>query len=102
MRYIDLRSIVVFGIVGVLITLIHATVVIALIEIGFPYPFLANTFDFGAGFLVSYFRHHQFSSQSGAYHRWTMPQFLTIAGFGLFLTRRLSTPWSIWPGSAIF
>ncbi len=89
MGFIDLRSIVIFGIVGVLATITHATVAIALIEIGFLHPFSANAFGFGAGFLVSYFGHHRFSFQTGADHRQAMPRFLTIAGFGLFFNQAI-------------
>lgn len=86
---IDLRNIVTFGVVGILATIAHVAVAIALIEIRFLQPFSANAIGFGAGFLVSYFGHHRFSFESGADHRQAMPRFLTIAGFGLFLNQAI-------------
>ncbi|NOE20674.1 GtrA family protein [Ruegeria atlantica] len=87
MKPFDLRSILSFGVVGILATVTHALVAIALIEICSLHPFSANAFGFVTGFMVSYFGHHRFSFQSEAGHRRAMPRFLAIAGLGLFLNQ---------------
>ncbi|NOC47421.1 GtrA family protein [Ruegeria sp. HKCCD7559] len=87
MRPFDLKSILSFGVVGILATVTHALLAVTLIEISDLHPFSANAFGFGTGFIVSYFGHHRFSFQSEAGHRRAMPRFLAVAGFGLLLNQ---------------
>ncbi len=83
----SLRSIVAFGVVGVLASLVHVVVGLALVRSGLALPFSANIFAFLTAFLVSYFGHRSFSFRAQTAHRRSLPRFFIVAVVGLCLNQ---------------
>lgn len=81
------RSVATFAAVGVLATVTHVAIGLAVTALGAATPFVANIFAFLCAFAVSYLGHHRYSFRSTAAHRHAAPKFLAVGLFGLLLNQ---------------
>lgn len=72
-----------FNLVGVISTIAHVSVALAIEALGLAPAILANLFGFFAAFLISYFGHSKFTFHARLEHKTHLPKFLTIALIGL-------------------
>jgi putative flippase GtrA len=85
--HLRFRKLLVFGIVGVLATIVHFTIGLTLTETGIAKPFLANFVAFTFAFFVSYIGHYFFTFQSSQDHHVALRRFLFVALVGLSLNQ---------------
>ncbi len=84
-----MRSIITFGLMGGLSTVVHVlTGLLAHYQAGLS-PFNANIVAYCAGFLVSYFGHRHFTFRSPGRISRSMPRFLVIALAGLVMSQAI-------------
>ena len=81
------RSLLAFGTIGVLASLVHASLGVIFVKTSLFAPFTANALGYCAGFFVSYFGHYRFSFASNLAHNKAMPRFLVVSGVGFFLNQ---------------
>lgn len=82
-----MRSIVVFGAMGGLTTVIHIAVGLLVHHVFGLSAFMANLVAFCVGFFVSYFGHRSFTFRSTAKVARSMPRFFVIAATSLILNQ---------------
>ena len=84
-----MRSIITFGLMGMLSTVVHVlSGLLAHYRAGLS-PFNANIVAYCAGFLVSYFGHRNFTFRSPGRISRSMPRFLAIALAGLLMSQAI-------------
>ena len=84
------RSIVTFGIIGVLATATHVAVFAALVEAGRVAPVLASVPAFLAALLLSYFANHHWTFGARGAHATHMPRFTAVSILGLCLNTAIT------------
>ncbi len=83
------RELILFGIVGVVSTLIHFSVLFVLVEYFSLQPLLANLIAFFASLLGSYGLNHRYTFRSTLPWQETFPKYFTTVLIGLFLNQTI-------------
>jgi putative flippase GtrA len=83
------QSILAFGTVGLLATVVHVVVGLALTEARLLRPFSANLVAFLLAFVVSYAGHRRFTFRSGVSHARALPRFFATVATGLVLNQSI-------------
>lgn len=79
-----------FGVVGVLATAVHFSVVVALVEwFGMP-PLPANALAYGVAFAVSWIGSSRWTFRGAAVVRFAVPRFLCVSLLGLALNQGMN------------
>lgn len=81
------NSLMAFGAVGVLATIVHFVVGLGIVGAGLMSPFNANILAFLTAFGVSYVGHRRFTYASTAPAARTLPRFFLVAVLGLGLNQ---------------
>lgn len=76
-----------FGIVGVLATALHFSVVVALVEWFATSPLPANALGYGLAFAVSWFGSSRWTFRGATVARFAVPRFLCVSLLGLALNQ---------------
>ncbi|AWI75772.1 polysaccharide biosynthesis protein GtrA [Parazoarcus communis] len=72
-----------FAAVGLVGTIAHYALLLALVEIGSVPPLAGSVAGFLLGAMVNYAINHRFVFRSGRAHAEALPRFMTVAGVGL-------------------
>lgn len=84
------RSIISFGIIGVLATATHIAVFAALVEVGRVAPVVASIPAFLAALLLSYFANHYWTFGARGAHATHMPRYIVVSVLGLCLNTAIT------------
>lgn len=79
------RQLVRFVAVGAVATVVHYTILIALVELGGAAPVLSTTAGYAAGTVVSYILNRRYTFKSNAPHLASFPKFVALNAVGMLL-----------------